>query len=207
MTSCEVGQWRAFRTWLGCGSTYCPGHQQVWDVAGRRWWQLFASESNGDWVQIQTPSTLQDWYRQIPTSTVLGSPPQRLGRVSIYRSFIQAWMHSQRVNKRKAEGSNIYHRIWLFLGPSPNSLTVNIRLLLAVFPYWVTGARFSSGVRHLNSVIYVYLAKCQQISLLSFWSTEVCQCSQQSLERYSAPILNPARIYLVPGRHLPWSAV
>lgn len=192
-----AGLWQRLLSWPPAGLG--RGRQEVMAaLCIREQWRLGPNPNSLHFTGLVPAAQL---------GTVLGSPPQRLGRVSIYRSFIQAWMHSQRVNKRKAEGSNIYHRIWLFLGPSPNSLTVNIRLLLAVFPYWVTGARFSSGVRHLNSVIYVYLAKCQQISLLSFWSTEVCQCSQQSLERYSAPILNPARIYLVPGRHLPWSAV
>lgn len=61
------------------------------------------------------------------SKTVLGSPPTLLGRLSIFESFVLACTHPQHVNKRKVEGSYMYHRVWLFLRLSANTLRVNIR--------------------------------------------------------------------------------
>lgn len=129
---------------------------QIWGLvpckgAGMVGWGMLATgRLEGSRQEVVAALCIREWWRLGPNpnslhfsgsvqaaqlASVLGSPPQRLGRGLIYGSFIPAWMHTQRGNKRKAEVSNIYHRVWLFTGPSANSLTVNIRLFLGHFPH------------------------------------------------------------------------
>lgn len=124
-------------------------------------------QSNGDWVHIQTPSAFQDCYRQ--HHLALYWDPHPKGEEGFQFTEVLSRL------------GHTHHEYKAFLGRFPH--------------YCVPEVRFSSTIRHLNSAIYVYLAKCQQIPLLSFRSMEVCQCSQQNLERDSHPRLNPGKVY------------